>query len=413
VSQHARAARAALAAALALAAAGAAQAGGPAVTSTRIEGVANAYLGSEFRETVNSVATSGLKFPQAMAKLQPVLDWCDAKFASTDATYLSVRSDAEAADYRREHPDVAKLVLVDDACPGAYKQAAFVNVDVMDYSTALAFLAKAAAHAPYYAQAHAERGFILNQMHKPAEGAEAYRLALAILDKYPDAPVQGLALRGLAYSLVDLGQLRAARDAYAQSQKFAPDSQVAKDELQYIDGELAKSGGGAGEGSGAGLVPAAKPAEALDEDARKAIAFTRKLEAEPLAELAPAMRSWLLDWEEKSTQVSVLVCDTSGLLDGKKFKYSPELMVQGMFGMAAWQLEHPGAKGDELAVQLAGVRSTLKAYAAILAAQPKQHHERLDALAAMETAGELEKGLASVVAEKCSMKGAVNAAAAR
>jgi hypothetical protein len=119
------------------------------------------------------------------------------------------------------------------------------------------------------------------------------------------------------------------------------------------------------------------------------------------------MRAALIAWEAKTSDVSVLMCDTMGLLSGKKNKYGSELIVQDMFGIASWQLEHPGTWDNELAAQLAGVRSTLKAYAAMLAAQPKERVATLDALAAAEASGTLEPQLAPVVAEKCSRKDAV------
>jgi hypothetical protein len=72
-----------------------------------------------------------------------------------------------------------------------------------------------------------------------------------------------------------------------------------------------------------------------------------------------------------------------------------------MFGMAAWELEHPQARGMDLEVQLAGVRSALRAYASILRDHPQMKFAPMDRLAAHEAAGDLPAHMKGVVASEC------------
>ena len=42
------------------------------------------------------------------------------------------------------------------------------------------------------------------------------------------------ALRGIGYSLIELGELEAARQAFEKSLKMEPNNRLALDELEYI-----------------------------------------------------------------------------------------------------------------------------------------------------------------------------------
>ena len=138
------------------------------------------------------------------------------------------------------------------------------------------------------------------------------------------------------------------------------------------------------------------------EEGKRVVELTRHLEAEPLAADAKDASTWLIDWISNSSDVTVNVCDTLQILGKKDYEYAPHLVVQTMFGMAAWSIEHPGAS-DEIAVQTAGVRSALKSYAAILALHPEAKLAEMEALAAHEASGDLDKFMEGVVAKKCKV----------
>jgi hypothetical protein len=126
---------------------------------------------------------------------------------------------------------------------------------------------------------------------------------------------------------------------------------------------------------------------------RRAVETTRKLEQQPLAKGSDAARRWLLQWIVEVPDIHVQGC--SGPLDAlaqdtEGERHGRLLYVQSMFGMAAFQVEHPREK-DWVAIQTAGIESVLKAYRALLRAAPAARWEELDVLNAASKAGKLEQ----------------------
>ncbi len=132
------------------------------------------------------------------------------------------------------------------------------------------------------------------------------------------------------------------------------------------------------------------------------VGLTRFLEEKPLDESAPAIRSLLIEWEEKSKDVVDYVCP--GLLapiPADDVPNSAELLVQFIFGSAAHQIANPMDKGKVVPGQLAGMRSMLKAYGAFLAADPAARIPRLDELSHMDAAGTLSEHLEPIAVKEC------------
>lgn len=124
---------------------------------------------------------------------------------------------------------------------------------------------------------------------------------------------------------------------------------------------------------------------------KRAVETTRKLEKLPLAPGANDERIWLLKWINDIPDLTIRTCP--GLLDALRFddegKYGRKLYAQSMFGMTAYMIEHPRRRDDWVAVQTAGVESTLKAYQSLLAAKPQARWELLDRLATAQKQGTL------------------------
>jgi hypothetical protein len=151
----------------------------------------------------------------------------------------------------------------------------------------------------------------------------------------------------------------------------------------------------------AALLAGSAGAAVPPEEGKRVVELTHQLEAAPLADDASGKSNWLLEWITQSPDVSVSICDTLQILGEKKYAYGPELVKQTMFGMASYLIEHPDAKGESVEVQVAGVRSALKAYAAIVAQHPEGKLRQLDDLAAHEAAGDLPEFMKGVMAKKC------------
>ncbi|HTV85422.1 MAG TPA: hypothetical protein VME63_08450 [Dyella sp.] len=137
-------------------------------------------------------------------------------------------------------------------------------------------------------------------------------------------------------------------------------------------------------------------------DNAKVVPLTRFLEQQPLDENAPLIRSALISWEDKSKDVVDVVCPgVFSPLPDDTIKYNGELLTQFIFGSAAYQIANPSEKGKLMPAQLAGMRSMLKAYRAILAKDPSARIPRFDELSKDDEQGSLPQVLQPLVAANC------------
>lgn len=139
-----------------------------------------------------------------------------------------------------------------------------------------------------------------------------------------------------------------------------------------------------------------------ETDRDRVVTYTAFLESNPFDAQAPAMRVWLLDWEDKSKDVVDVVCpDVLKPLPSNNTPYSAELIAQFIFGSAANQIAHPEQKGKLVPNQLAGMRSMLRAYASILRSKPGAHIPRLDELSKKDADGTLAQYLTPIIDASC------------
>ncbi len=143
-------------------------------------------------------------------------------------------------------------------------------------------------------------------------------------------------------------------------------------------------------------VPAQAAAErgpSTPTERTRAVETTHRLERDPLGPGARQDRRWLIQWIVEIPDIEVRGC--AGPLDALKEddgrRYGKVLYVQSMFGMAAFLIEHPRDKSDWVAVQLAGVESVLKAYRALLGADPAARWKELDLLTEARRQGKLRE----------------------
>ncbi len=139
------------------------------------------------------------------------------------------------------------------------------------------------------------------------------------------------------------------------------------------------------------------PARAADRgpstpaERKRAVEVTKRLEKFPLAANANSDRVWLMKWINDIPDITVRTC--GGLLDplavDEDAKYGRKLYAQSMFGMTAFMIENPQRKDDWVAVQTAGVESTLKAYQSLLQAKPDARWDVLDKLLTAQKEGTL------------------------
>ena len=146
---------------------------------------------------------------------------------------------------------------------------------------------------------------------------------------------------------------------------------------------------------------ASVPLHPAETDKAKFVRLTLALEADPLTADGRDIRGWLMDWAVKTPDYVVTVCGILGPIPGDdKVPNGPELLMQQMFGNAAYQIQHPG-QANGVSEQIAGMESLLRAYQSILVKQQDAHIAYFDDLLAKQHDGSFKGYMSGVVAKEC------------
>ena len=141
------------------------------------------------------------------------------------------------------------------------------------------------------------------------------------------------------------------------------------------------------------------------EERQTAVKAAHLLESDPLNKDAKKIREWFTLWLIQVPDVTIEVCGAYlGPVFGSKKNYETELFAQMMFSSAAFIIEQPEQAKDRVAVNLAGLEGSLKAYEAILKFKPKAKWEFLDELIAKRDKGELRAYVLEITQTKCISK---------
>jgi hypothetical protein len=134
------------------------------------------------------------------------------------------------------------------------------------------------------------------------------------------------------------------------------------------------------------------------EDRQRLVAIAHKLEAAPLDSAMGPDREWAAQWVLSAPDVHVRTCPTLlAELRRPRYKYRSELSSQLMISSAAFIIEHP-EQGDSVAVQNAGgMAGVLKAYSAILKADPEAAQRSLDEYLRKQAEGKLAETVQDAV----------------
>lgn len=200
-------------------------------------GPADAYIGEEYRAEVTRSMLAAQKgdIRGAWAALRAPLAFCDQQKSTDKLRVYSVNNDAEAKEYRDAEPGVT-TTFVDQACPAAYKAAAFLAVGGNDADAAFAYLDRAEALSPHWAEPLAERAYLVGKLGDRAKSLQIYQDAMVLAEKYPSsAYLKPLILRGIGFALIELDRLDEAEQAFNQSLQLEPGNELARNELRYIE----------------------------------------------------------------------------------------------------------------------------------------------------------------------------------
>jgi len=208
-------------------------------TETTLQWEAVEKEGAEYRR-IYADAISAAKLgntDQARDYLEQIIRFCESKESSGTVRVVSFSSPDEFAEYVTAAGQSDKIVWVDLICPASLKMRAFMHADAGEYEEALARLGAATEMAPFWAEPHAEIGYILNQLREFKAARVAYERACELANAHASsAYVKPLALRGLGFTLIELGELDAAQRAFEESLIVEPGNDLAESELRYIEG---------------------------------------------------------------------------------------------------------------------------------------------------------------------------------
>lgn len=351
---------------------------------------AQPYAGSSFRQQVDAALTSG-DGRTILRNLRPVLDWCDARIAAPGVVHASVSTKDEQRAFAAAQAPDANIDFIDIACPRAWLAAGFTQIDLGDKASAAALLERAATIAPYWAEPLTERAFLLNSQGDRQHALALYQHAAELARQWPGSHSSlAVALRGIGWTLVELGDYAGARTAYQQSLQIDPGNTLAANELEFI---------GEHEHTGSPETPAYDTAVAQDAAAvaqRQFMIDVQSLEKLPLLDSSTATRSRLLKWLAATPDATVVACDLLQLGSGKAH-FQAQWQAQYLLGAGAYLLQSSTRGNTFTAVQLAGVRSALRAYRIALAARPELRIARMDLLVRHDDDGDLGTFLADPI----------------
>lgn len=157
------------------------------------------------------------------------------RFEAPSKTVLSFGSENEYRSYLDISNNPEAIVPVDWCYRELFQLKAFISASQEEYDEALLLLAKSSEVGPTAAAPYVERGYIFNRLGRFGDARESYEKAIQLVNKYPiSRPQYPMALRGLGFALVELGDLDGAESAFTRSLEVDPDNDLAKRELQYI-----------------------------------------------------------------------------------------------------------------------------------------------------------------------------------
>jgi len=134
------------------------------------------------------------------------------------------------------------------------------------------------------------------------------------------------------------------------------------------------------------------------EDRQRLVAIAHKLEASPLDPALSPERQWAVNFAIAAPDVHVRVCPALlGDLRRPKYKYRSEISAQLLISNGAFVIEHPEQADDYRAQTVGGMEGALKAYSAIIKAEPQATAKSLDVLLAKQREGKLADAVWEIV----------------
>ena len=174
---------------------------------------------------------------RAVELMRPVLADFEKRYAAEKRQiYCAVTPEqssaylADAAKARRE------AVAIDDGWCRAQYVTGYALIDLQRLTEAQTAFERLVRFAPQNSRYLNELGYVFMKQKKWQASLDAYRRSEAAADLSPDRSKEErcLALKGIGYDLVELGDLNAAEAAYRKCLNIDPDDKDSPRELDYI-----------------------------------------------------------------------------------------------------------------------------------------------------------------------------------
>ncbi len=191
-------------------------------------------LGYEYRSDVQKVGEliSNKKFDEALKILNSVTKGMESKYIQKNSVFISVKTRKEFDEYMKV-AEYKKAIWLDFSYRNAYYYKAFIAIELKQFDEAIRVLKKLTFISPNDSHIYTELGGIYNQTGRADEGLIEYIDAYRIAKKYGQD--LGVALRGIGFSYIELGDMAKAKEAYQMSLTVEPNNKIATDELIYIE----------------------------------------------------------------------------------------------------------------------------------------------------------------------------------
>ncbi len=123
---------------------------------------------------------------------------------------------------------------VSDSYSKAWYQLGAIAVEEGDFERALSSIDCGLELEPDHPELWCEKGYILGRLERHEEALQCYLRAATARDWAPQSHI-ARALRGQGVELIDLGRLDEAEDVLRRALELEPESDVARNELEYIE----------------------------------------------------------------------------------------------------------------------------------------------------------------------------------
>jgi hypothetical protein len=143
---------------------------------------------------------------------------------------------------------------------------------------------------------------------------------------------------------------------------------------------------------------APKEKHSTPEDRQRLVVIAHKLEAAPLDPALGPERQWAVNWVVAAPDVHVRMCPILlADLRRPKYKYRSAIADQLLISSAAFLIEHPEQAEGMANQSVGGMEGVLKAYSAILKADPQATAKSLDDLLEKQRQSKLAEAVREMV----------------